>query len=132
MAALCVVKNMIKLDGNGVPDFQSLMLQVLRSCQESEVRIRDVAEQLAKDLTLSDAAVAHRNASGSQTIFYNRKNWAKTHLGKAGLLESTRRAYFRITENGRHVLSKNLSARTRRFRRNFRTNVRLQNGMVVC
>ncbi|MGZ5224669.1 MAG: restriction endonuclease, partial [Burkholderiales bacterium] len=33
--------------------------------------------------------------------------WARTYLKKAGLIESTRRAYFRIAERGRSVLAKN-------------------------
>lgn len=98
---------MIKLDANGVPDFQSLMLPVLESCQHGEVRTRDVAEQLGRKLGLSDDALAVRIASGGQTVFYNRMNWAKTYLTKAGLIENTRRAYFSITARGRDVLESN-------------------------
>lgn len=98
---------MMKFDINGVPDFQSLMLPVLRICQGSEVRIRDVADQLASELALSDAALAVRNAAGTQTVFYNRMNWAKTHLAKAGLVKNTRWAHFQITERGCSVLSTN-------------------------
>ena len=43
--------------------------------------------------------------SGVQPIFENRVGWARTHLKKACLLESTRRAYFRITERGLDVLN---------------------------
>jgi restriction system protein len=39
-------------------------------------------------------------------VFDNRVGWARTYLVKAGLLESPRRAYFRITDRGRGVLAK--------------------------
>jgi len=42
--------------------------------------------------------------SGKQTVFANRVHWAKTYLGKAGLIESTRRGYFKITASGRQVV----------------------------
>ncbi|MCL6559753.1 MAG: restriction endonuclease, partial [Firmicutes bacterium] len=41
--------------------------------------------------------------------FHNRVGWARTYLKKAGLLESTRRGYFRITERGLEVLKKSPS-----------------------
>ncbi len=37
-------------------------------------------------------------------MFANRVHWARTHLLKAGLLESTRRGFFRITPRGRQIL----------------------------
>ena len=40
-----------------------------------------------------------------QTTFANRVHWAKSYLGKAGLVELTKRAHFRITEDGRKVLA---------------------------
>jgi len=95
---------MIKYDKNGVPDFQSLMLPVLKSCAEAEVKTSEVIEALSQELGLSDEAYALRQASGTQTVFYNRVNWAKTHLSKAGLIENTRRGHFSITDAGLEVL----------------------------
>lgn len=42
--------------------------------------------------------------SGKQTTFANRVNWAKSYLGKAGLITLTKRAYFEISERGKKVL----------------------------
>lgn len=36
--------------------------------------------------------------------YKNRVGWARTYLVKAGLLENTRRAHFRITDSGLHEL----------------------------
>jgi restriction system protein len=89
-----------------IPDFQSLMLPLLRAAERGECRIRDVAESLADELGLSEAARAKRLSSG-QTVFYNRVQWARTYLAKAGLIESTRRGYFRLTPRGEEVLASN-------------------------
>jgi restriction system protein len=43
--------------------------------------------------------------SGKQTTFANRVNWAKSYLGKAGLIRLTRRAHFEISERGQTVLA---------------------------
>jgi restriction system protein len=90
-----------------VPDYQSLMLPVLRSAEQVEVRIGNVVERLADQLGLASEDRAAVLPSGRQTIFSNRVHWAKTYLAKAGLLELTRRGHFRITERGRQVLAEN-------------------------
>ena len=88
-----------------IPDFQTLMLPVLRVAAEGEARISDVVEKLAGDFALSADERSHLLPSGRQTTFANRVHWAKSYLGKAGLIELTKRAHFRITEDGRKVLA---------------------------
>lgn len=90
-----------------VPDYQSLMLPVLRLASDGEVRIGDAVERLAGQLDLSDEDRAELLPSGKQTVFANRVHWAKTYLKQAGLVESTRRAHFRITERGLSALAEN-------------------------
>lgn len=80
------------------------MLPILRSAAEGEVRISDVIDALADEFSLSAEDRAQLLPSGRQTTFANRVHWAKSHLGKAGLLELTRRAYFQITLRGQDVL----------------------------
>jgi restriction system protein len=81
------------------------MLPVLRAASESEVRISDVVERLADEFPMSAEERSQLLPSGRQTTFANRVNWAKSYLGKAGLIELTKRAHFRITEQGRKVLA---------------------------
>jgi restriction system protein len=88
-----------------VPDYQSLMLPVLRAADAGERRIGAVVQSLAEELGLSEAARAALLASGRQTIFANRVHWAKTYLAKAGLVEATRRGHFRLTQRGVDVLA---------------------------
>src|SRR5271165_498541 len=88
-----------------VPDYQSLMLPLLRASTADEVRIGDAVDRLAEQLNLSPDERAQLLPSGKQTLFGNRVHWANTYLAKAGLLESTRRGHFRITERGRQVIA---------------------------
>ncbi len=88
-----------------IPDFQTLMLPVLRTAAEGEVRISQVMEQLADQFRLSPEERSHLLPSGKQTTFSNRVHWAKSFLGKAGLVALTRRAYFQITDRGKEVLA---------------------------
>ncbi|MBA3837327.1 MAG: restriction endonuclease [Sphingomonas sp.] len=89
-----------------IPDFQSLMLPVLRASSAGEVHIRDVVDRLGAEFALSDAQLAVLLPSGRQTTFANRVHWAKSYLGKAGLIKLTRRGYFEITALGREVLAR--------------------------
>jgi restriction system protein len=87
-----------------IPDFQSLMLPVLQSAAKGEIRISDVVQRLADKLGLTAEEKADLLRSGKQTTFANRVHWAKFYLGKAGLIELTKRAHFRLTSEGEKVL----------------------------
>lgn len=81
------------------------MLPVLRIASTGEVRISDVVEKLAEEFGLSAEERSHLLPSGKQTTFANRVHWAKSYLGKAELVELTKRAHFRATDEGRKVLA---------------------------
>jgi restriction system protein len=83
------------------------MLPVLNAAVNGEVRISDVVASLADQLGLSEEDRAALLPSGRQQVFDNRVRWAKTYLTKAGLIESTKRAHFRITDRGRQALANN-------------------------
>jgi restriction system protein len=88
-----------------VPDYQSLMLPVLKASTTGELRVGDAVDLLAEQLNLTPDERTQLLPSGRQTAFANRVHWAKTYLIKAGLLESTRRGHFKITERGLQVLA---------------------------
>src|SRR5271166_2639242 len=88
-----------------IPDYQSLMLPVLVASTSGEIRVSDAVDRLAEQLGLTADERAQLLPSGKQTLFGNRVHWAKTYLTKAGLLESTRRGHFQITERGRKVIA---------------------------
>jgi len=88
-----------------IPDYQNIMLPLLKYAgDKQEHHIRDAIEQLANEFNLSEKERRELLPSGQQAIFDNRVGWARTYLKKAGLLESTKRGYFRITERGIKVL----------------------------
>lgn len=90
-----------------IPDYQALMLPVLKAAAHGEVRISDIIDDLANGFGLTEEERTTLLPSGRQTIFSNRTHWAKTYLMQAGLLASTRRAHFTITDRGRSVVAQN-------------------------
>jgi restriction system protein len=97
-----------------VPDYQSLMLPLLRFAEEKkdEISTGEAVEVLAKELALTDDDLKEMLPSGIQSAFVNRVGWASTYMKKAGLLESTRRGYYRITSRGQDLLKKQPKAVT--------------------
>lgn len=91
-----------------IPDYQSIMLPYLKVVADrNEYNHRDLIETLAQNFKATDDERERMLPSGGQKIFDNRVGWARTYLKKAGLIESTRRAYVRITDRGLKVLSEN-------------------------
>ncbi|MFN9472621.1 restriction endonuclease, partial [Acidovorax sp.] len=81
------------------------MRPVLVCAAVGETRIGDAVEDLANKLGLTPDERAELLPSGKQSRFANRVNWAKAYLAKAGLVENTRRGYFRITPRGQAALA---------------------------
>jgi restriction system protein len=90
-----------------IPDYQTLMLPVLKLSQNSEVKISDVVEKLSSDFNLTDQERAETLPSGRQTVIGNRTHWAKSYLKQAGLVSATRRGYFIISGAGKKALAEN-------------------------
>lgn len=89
-----------------VPDFQSLMLPIMEFAADGqEHSLLEVREHLAKRLGVTEQEREELLPSGRQAVFDNRFAWAKTYLQQAGLLNSLRRGFFRITDRGRQVLA---------------------------
>lgn len=91
-----------------VPDYQSVMLPLLSFAQErkEEISTDDAVSALAAKLGLIEDDLKEMLPSGLQRTFVNRVGWAATYMKKAGLLEPTRRGYYRITQRGQELLEK--------------------------
>jgi len=63
-----------------------------------------ITEGLAKDFKLSEEDLHALLPSGKQTVFSNRVGWSLTHLKKAKLIESVKRAVVKITQRGLDLL----------------------------
>lgn len=89
-----------------IPDYQTVMLPLLKFLVDGgEHSLREVIDSLADEFNLAETERTEMLPSGRQAIFNNRVAWARTYLKKAGLLDSTRRGFFRITGRGEKVLS---------------------------
>lgn len=81
------------------------MLPLLSDLAQGERTGRETADALAQHFNLTAEEVALRLPRGGQTKFVNRLAWAKAHLKAAGLIESPRRAVYRLTDRGRQILT---------------------------
>lgn len=89
----------------GVPTYEELMLPLLKLLADGqEHTLRDLRDRIAQDLKLTDAELRELLPSGKAPVFNSRVGWAKTYLGKAGLLQIVRRGAYRVTEEGRALL----------------------------
>jgi restriction system protein len=88
-----------------VPDYQSLMLPVLRSVADGkEHRLADVRTVLAEQIGLTDEDLALKIPSGAP-VFNSPVHWAVTYLAQAGLLRRPRRGVVELTDRGNEVLA---------------------------
>ena len=103
-----------------IPDFQTLMLPVLKISSDGEIHyIHDAVDELSAQFSLTEDEKSRLLPSGQQPIFYNRVGWARTYLKKAGLVEDPKRGYFQITGRGKEVLRENPSRIDMRFLKQF-------------
>ena len=90
-----------------IPDYQTIMLPLLKVAgDKKEHSIREAIDHIGDLFKLSEQERKEVLPSGRSYIIDNRVGWARTYLKKAGLLEDTRRSYFRITDKGAEVLAK--------------------------
>lgn len=88
-----------------IPDFQSIMLPLLRFCSDGfEHSNREAADVLSQEFRLTSEEQKKVLPSGRQRVFDNRVAWARAYMKMALLLENTRRGVFRITARGKQVL----------------------------
>lgn len=90
-----------------IPDFQTLMRPILVLHSDGrDWSNEETLEVLTAEFKLTPEERAQLLPTKKQAVFVNRVAWAKSHLKGAGLLESPRRAVYRITTRGREVLTR--------------------------
>jgi restriction system protein len=88
-----------------IPDYQTTMLPFLRFAGDKvEHPLREGIEALANEFKLTEQERQELLPSGQQEVFTNRVGWARTYLKKAGLIQTPRRGFFKITDRGLDVL----------------------------
>lgn len=90
-----------------IPDYQTLMLPVLRRAATAEIRVPEIREDISNEFGLTPEEREQLLKSGTQRVLDNRLHWAKIYLSKAGLLVTPSRGRFVATEAGRALLATN-------------------------
>lgn len=90
-----------------IPDYQTLMLPVLRYAAQGEQQVPTLANQIADDFGLSEDEREELLPSRKQRVLNNRIHWAKFYMKKAGLMSFPRRGVFVATEAGKTFLANN-------------------------
>jgi len=90
-----------------VPDYETMMLPVLRLFAEGASNVRACLPALKAQFGITDEEADELLPSGTMTYLVNRAHWARTYLSKAGLLSSPRRNQHIVTEKGLRFLATN-------------------------
>jgi restriction system protein len=88
-----------------IPDYQTLMLPVLRLTAEGYGRVPDMLPVIAKEFAITDDEMVRLLPKGRTTVIASNAHWARTYMSKAGLVRPLRRGVFEVTERGRIVLA---------------------------
>ncbi|ADK85395.1 restriction endonuclease [Desulfarculus baarsii DSM 2075] len=87
-----------------IPDFQSIMLPLLRYLADEMVHSnQDIYEALESQFTMTDEEKAELLPSGKQRVFINRIGWAKSYMKQAGLIDAAGRGFYKISKTGKAV-----------------------------
>jgi len=89
-----------------IPDFQSIMLPLLKYLKDQkEQSSKDIKDHICKEFKLTQKDLeAKLPSSSSISLISNRVAWAEAHMKMAGIIESPRRGFYKITNEGLNVL----------------------------
>lgn len=88
-----------------IPDFQSIMLPILKSFKESEIKSsKELRFNMVNHFNITEEEQKEKIPSGKQFTYSNRIAWAISYLKMAELIFSPKRGSYRITEEGVNVL----------------------------
>jgi len=103
-----------------IPDFQTIMLPLLRFCADGKEHANQEAlDALATEFGLTNDERKKLLPSGQQRVFDNRVAWARAHMKMALLIENPRRGIFRITGRGKSILEQSPPSIDLKFLRQF-------------
>ena len=90
-----------------IPTYEECMLPLMKIAEDGKEHLfREAIDALINQFNLTEKEKQELLPSGSAFVINNRIGWARTYLTKAGLLLTTRRGYFRISEEGKKLLQK--------------------------
>lgn len=88
-----------------VPDFQTLMLPVLKLTAPAPTKAKDILPAIVERFDLSEDDVQELLPSGRMPRLMNRLHWSNIHLSRSGLIEQVKRGVYQITPEGERVLA---------------------------
>ncbi|MDF0714843.1 restriction endonuclease [Muricauda sp. 334s03] len=93
---------------NDIPDFQSIMLPMLKLLEDGAPKsLNEVMRLLSKHFNLTEAHLKIQVPSKQMGLFRNRVGWTRSYLKKAGLIKYPDRGVYQITDVGKSFLAKN-------------------------
>jgi len=105
------------------------MLPLLEKISDGkEHKMRNVTDELAIKLGVTEDEQKELLPSGAAPVFYNRTAWAKTYLKKAGLIDSPKQGIITISKRGLEVLKNKPSAINIKFLKQFSEFVEFQSA----
>lgn len=94
-----------------IPDYQSLMLPLIKFISDGEIHnTQDAVSYLGKEFQLSEDELNEWLPSKKQKTFNNRVHWAKAHLKMSNVIENVGRGLFKLTERGKQILKESPSS----------------------
>lgn len=91
-----------------IPTYERIMLPLLEVLRNNEIYTNnECIDILARKLNITEEEVNLCFPSGKKRVVYDRVNWAKTYMKKAGLVEAPKRGSVRITKLGLELLQEN-------------------------
>ena len=88
-----------------VPKYYEMQRPFLEALKDGKPHtLKEIVAFVASYFHLTESDLSERIPSGSKTVLRDRVGWARTHLKKAGLIESPERAVFVITDDGHEAL----------------------------
>ena len=114
-----------------IPTYEDLMLLVLKLAADGQSHSTvEMRMLLATQCHLTEADVQERLESG-QTRFGNRVAWATVYLQKSGLLERTKRGWYRISALGLDTLAQQPTRISAEFLMRFPAFVEFKHGRTT-
>jgi restriction system protein len=103
-----------------IPKYEEIMLPLLKFLADGKVHgLSETHDVLAEQFKLTHSERQELLPSGKKRLFRDRLGWSNTYLKKAGLLTSSKRATFSITENGLLLLKDPPTKITSKFLRRY-------------
>jgi restriction system protein len=86
------------------PEFVSLFAPLLEALRElgDSGRPKEVSNRIAATLAISEGVLNRTNKNG-QSRFENQVAWARFYLARGGLIDTSQRGVWRLTESGRRT-----------------------------